>query len=220
MSYSHGMGALGGGGMADHHNTMYTQQLVSGVGAASSSTQSQQVTMDDIRFLDDMEAEERVQAQREMDHLPSHLRPDRLLQDTQSQIIGASSHMHSSIMGGSARDMRFPPDSVPPSQSSESTFGADSFVADSHAMMLRGRSDVSQSDISASQTTDLLSNLGSLADDASQLDAAINLGEEGDAEGAESSVTYDMANLPPHACKYCGIHTPASVVKCNICNKW
>ncbi|GAA6060133.1 hypothetical protein JCM10212_001430 [Sporobolomyces blumeae] len=26
--------------------------------------------------------------------------------------------------------------------------------------------------------------------------------------------------LPPHACSYCGIHNPASVVKCLICNKW
>ncbi|SGZ22232.1 BQ5605_C022g09458 [Microbotryum silenes-dioicae] len=26
--------------------------------------------------------------------------------------------------------------------------------------------------------------------------------------------------LPPHACSYCGIHNPACVVKCLICNKW
>ncbi|CAH1637348.1 unnamed protein product [Spodoptera littoralis] len=26
--------------------------------------------------------------------------------------------------------------------------------------------------------------------------------------------------LPDHACKYCGIHDPATVVMCNICNKW
>ncbi|KIH86774.1 regulator of nonsense transcripts 1 [Sporothrix brasiliensis 5110] len=26
--------------------------------------------------------------------------------------------------------------------------------------------------------------------------------------------------LPAHACVYCGIHSPASVVKCMICNKW
>ncbi|KAJ3087643.1 ATP-dependent helicase NAM7 [Quaeritorhiza haematococci] len=26
--------------------------------------------------------------------------------------------------------------------------------------------------------------------------------------------------LPPYACKYCGIHNPASVVKCLTCNKW
>ncbi|KAK9766604.1 ATP-dependent RNA helicase [Basidiobolus ranarum] len=32
----------------------------------------------------------------------------------------------------------------------------------------------------------------------------------------------DMAarNLPPHACRYCGIHSPASVVKCMSCSKW
>jgi regulator of nonsense transcripts 1 len=26
--------------------------------------------------------------------------------------------------------------------------------------------------------------------------------------------------LPPHACKYCGIHDPSTVVMCNICKKW
>ncbi|KAK3351819.1 LOW QUALITY PROTEIN: RNA helicase-domain-containing protein [Neurospora tetraspora] len=26
--------------------------------------------------------------------------------------------------------------------------------------------------------------------------------------------------LPPHACAYCGIHSPSSVVKCLSCNKW
>ena len=26
--------------------------------------------------------------------------------------------------------------------------------------------------------------------------------------------------LPEHACAYCGIHTPASVVRCNACQKW
>ncbi|PRQ73695.1 RNA helicase (UPF2 interacting domain)-domain containing protein [Rhodotorula toruloides] len=26
--------------------------------------------------------------------------------------------------------------------------------------------------------------------------------------------------LPPHACSYCGIHNPACVVRCLICNKW
>ncbi|KAF8301117.1 hypothetical protein DL93DRAFT_544624 [Clavulina sp. PMI_390] len=28
------------------------------------------------------------------------------------------------------------------------------------------------------------------------------------------------ADLPSHACSYCGIHSPASVVKCLICQKW
>ena len=34
---------------------------------------------------------------------------------------------------------------------------------------------------------------------------------------------YDLSNpdsLPEHHCRYCGIHNPASVVKCNLCNKW
>lgn len=31
---------------------------------------------------------------------------------------------------------------------------------------------------------------------------------------------YDDIDLPEHACSYCGIHTPTSVVKCESCNKW
>ncbi|XP_053671419.1 regulator of nonsense transcripts 1 homolog [Anopheles nili] len=27
-------------------------------------------------------------------------------------------------------------------------------------------------------------------------------------------------HLPPHACRYCGIHEPSTVVMCNICKKW
>jgi regulator of nonsense transcripts 1 len=27
-------------------------------------------------------------------------------------------------------------------------------------------------------------------------------------------------DLPEHACSYCGIHSPSSVVKCVTCNKW
>ncbi|KEZ38767.1 Regulator of nonsense transcripts 1-like protein [Scedosporium apiospermum] len=30
----------------------------------------------------------------------------------------------------------------------------------------------------------------------------------------------DEHSLPEHACAYCGIHSPASVVKCLTCNKW
>ncbi|KAF5388908.1 hypothetical protein D9757_005076 [Collybiopsis confluens] len=29
-----------------------------------------------------------------------------------------------------------------------------------------------------------------------------------------------VVDLPPHACSYCGIHSPASVVKCLVCSKW
>ncbi|KZT70080.1 hypothetical protein DAEQUDRAFT_223063 [Daedalea quercina L-15889] len=29
-----------------------------------------------------------------------------------------------------------------------------------------------------------------------------------------------QVDLPPHACSYCGIHSPASVVKCLVCSKW
>ena len=31
---------------------------------------------------------------------------------------------------------------------------------------------------------------------------------------------YDEASLPPYACRYCGIHDPASVARCVDSNKW
>lgn len=39
--------------------------------------------------------------------------------------------------------------------------------------------------------------------------------EEEDDEGVMS-----VQELPQHACKYCGIHEPSTVVMCNICKKW
>lgn len=36
----------------------------------------------------------------------------------------------------------------------------------------------------------------------------------------EDEALYGSKELPDHACKYCGIHDPATVVMCNICNKW
>ncbi|XP_030386590.1 regulator of nonsense transcripts 1 homolog [Scaptodrosophila lebanonensis] len=40
--------------------------------------------------------------------------------------------------------------------------------------------------------------------------------EEEDEDAGSSFVK----ELPPHACKYCGIHDPATVVMCNNCKKW
>lgn len=38
----------------------------------------------------------------------------------------------------------------------------------------------------------------------------------------EDDVEYDFSDLPGHACRYCGIHDPNCVVKCNVpnCKKW
>eukprot|EP00397_Hematodinium_sp_SG-2012_P000957 GEMP01000958.1.p1 GENE.GEMP01000958.1~~GEMP01000958.1.p1 ORF type:complete len:998 (+),score=225.65 GEMP01000958.1:73-3066(+) len=38
----------------------------------------------------------------------------------------------------------------------------------------------------------------------------------------EDDVEYDFSDLPEHACRYCGIHDPNCVVKCNMpnCKKW
>lgn len=31
---------------------------------------------------------------------------------------------------------------------------------------------------------------------------------------------FDFANLPPHACAYCGIHEPSCVARCSCCDRW
>lgn len=35
----------------------------------------------------------------------------------------------------------------------------------------------------------------------------------------EDEILYNR-ELPEHACKYCGIHEPSTVVMCNVCKKW
>ncbi|KAL2135370.1 hypothetical protein VTI74DRAFT_8782 [Chaetomium olivicolor] len=39
-------------------------------------------------------------------------------------------------------------------------------------------------------------------------------------KGLKLNAPEDEKELPAHACAYCGIHSPASVVKCLACNKW
>jgi regulator of nonsense transcripts 1 len=55
-------------------------------------------------------------------------------------------------------------------------------------------------------------------DETSTLDGTLSLisGQEGGLLEDE----FDFDSLPEHACSYCGIHTPSSVVKCVACNKW
>jgi len=55
--------------------------------------------------------------------------------------------------------------------------------------------------------------------------ASTDLGELGSHQTAEEIKglePYDLANLPPHACAYCGVHDPKAVVKCahQDCQKW
>ncbi|CAK9274400.1 unnamed protein product [Sphagnum jensenii] len=46
----------------------------------------------------------------------------------------------------------------------------------------------------------------------------LSFDETGDEDGHE----YAKRDLPEHACKYCGIHNPACIVRCNVpsCRKW
>ncbi|CAK4032821.1 upf1 regulator of nonsense transcripts [Lecanosticta acicola] len=40
------------------------------------------------------------------------------------------------------------------------------------------------------------------------------------ANGQAAPAQEEEVELPPHACSYCGIHNPSSVVKCLSCSKW
>ena len=139
------------------------------------SFESQQVTMDDINFLHDMDAQDAAMHEEELAHLPKHLRPDHISQSQQSEYGAAN-----------MRGFHF--------DETSSRMGMSSTA----------------SEISASQQTD-----SALVDD--MLSEAF---DDQDAPADSATLTYDMKTLPPHACKYCGIHTPASVVKCVQCSKW
>ncbi|GAA5960581.1 hypothetical protein JCM8115_003232 [Rhodotorula mucilaginosa] len=57
-----------------------------------------------------------------------------------------------------------------------------------------------------------------LADQEAQAAANVANLYEDDFDGMLDDLNRE--ELPPHACSYCGIHNPACVVKCLICNKW
>ena len=75
-------------------------------------------------------------------------------------------------------------------------------------------------DSSASQLTDDFSRLS--VHRSTSVSSRDDTKEDKAAEEAEdaSLQPFDFATLPPHACRYCGIHSPSSVVKCNDCNSW
>ena len=45
-------------------------------------------------------------------------------------------------------------------------------------------------------------------------------GEGEEEEEVDAAGYYDEQSLPAHACSYCGIHSPASVIKCMATGKW
>lgn len=50
---------------------------------------------------------------------------------------------------------------------------------------------------------------------------SVRLGVDEDFDAVLDDLKDDaQVDLPPHACSYCGIHNPASVVKCLVCSKW
>ena len=67
-------------------------------------------------------------------------------------------------------------------------------------------------------------------DDDDSENVASGSGDDDDDDSDEESILttsddgfidhYDESTLPPYACRYCGIHDPASVAKCCESNKW
>src|SRR5690348_9227096 len=92
MSYG-GLPPYGAGGL--HH---------SGV----PSSQSQAATMDDLNFLEKYDAEEHAQAQREIEHLPMHLRPDQMSQMTQGDGMGGGALSAASMAAAAASSLHRP----------------------------------------------------------------------------------------------------------------
>ena len=66
-----------------------------------------------------------------------------------------------------------------------------------------------------------LNGYGKRANDVSKSLSGITSGI-GDLQFEEDDEDAVLPNeeLPAHACKYCGIHEPSTVVMCNICKKW
>ncbi|OAL71536.1 hypothetical protein A7D00_4440 [Trichophyton violaceum] len=56
-------------------------------------------------------------------------------------------------------------------------------------------------------------------DDDDDLESMASVAVDG-AGKPQASKTEEEKELPAHACGYCGIHNPSSVVKCLTCNKW
>lgn len=71
--------------------------------------------------------------------------------------------------------------------------------------------------LSSGHANDIHPRLASITNDLADLQF-----EEEDDEGGGggSGISGYAKELPPHACKYCGIHDPATVVMCNNCKKW
>ena len=60
-----------------------------------------------------------------------------------------------------------------------------------------------------------------MENDLSEISSSIGTMEEVGSDGLTKPVVpYNFDELPPHACAYCGIHDPNSVVKCVGSGKW
>lgn len=44
--------------------------------------------------------------------------------------------------------------------------------------------------------------------------------DDDDEDNEKDAAPVVPIKLPKHACRYCGIHDPASVARCTECNKW
>lgn len=82
----------------------------------------------------------------------------------------------------------------------------------------------SQSQTQASQLDNLsgpqVNGFGKRLDIHSKMSAITNGMADLQFEEEDDEAVMSIRDLPPFACKYCGIHDPSTVVMCNICKKW
>ncbi|KAF8635544.1 hypothetical protein AX17_003927 [Amanita inopinata Kibby_2008] len=101
---------------------------------------------------------------------------------------------------------------------SASSYGGMSVIDDTSSVYTDNTQDnVSNIDLSGLSISDSASQSDGIATNLNQGRATID--EDFDAV-LDDLKDEGVVNLPPHACSYCGIHSPASVVKCLVCSKW
>ncbi|THH20883.1 hypothetical protein EW146_g550 [Bondarzewia mesenterica] len=106
---------------------------------------------------------------------------------------------------------------------SASSYGGMGVVDDTSSIYTANTNTHTQVDLESLSIVDDRSNVGSTNGNDNIHDNLQNgmLAVEEDFDAVLDDLKDDaQVDLPPHACSYCGIHNPASVVKCLICSKW
>ncbi|TFK36345.1 RNA helicase-domain-containing protein [Crucibulum laeve] len=106
---------------------------------------------------------------------------------------------------------------------SASSYGGIGIVDDTSSVYTANTQDNTSVDLSSLSISEYNSTSASNGHAHNHESHALNMraGVEEDFDAVLDDLKDEAAvDLPPHACSYCGIHSPASVVKCLICSKW